>query len=140
MLHGQTLSHEFLKNRIVLQVDYGSIRHAEDASGSLAERNSPVDAQPAPPMRHLHASNPGHLCPNSGSALAPLRGVRHQEVTGTYRLKLRVSVPPTDHDDENQRFFRKELGGREVQVVVPAGDHTAPSLDLGPITIPVKQR
>ena len=31
MLHGQTLSHEFLKNRTVLQVDYGFIRHAGDA-------------------------------------------------------------------------------------------------------------
>ena len=61
-------------------------------------------------------------------------------MTGTYTLKLRVFVPSTDHDDENRRFFRKELGRREVQVVVPAGDHTAPSLDLGPITIPVKQR
>ena len=58
---------------------------------------------------------------------------------GTYTLKLRVSVPPTDHDDKNQRSFRKELGRREVQVVVPAGDHTASSLDLGRITIPVKQ-
>jgi hypothetical protein len=46
-------------------------------------------------------------------------------VSGTDTLKLRVSVPPTDHDDENQEFFRKELGRREVQVVVPAGDHTA---------------
>jgi hypothetical protein len=58
---------------------------------------------------------------------------------GTYTLKLRVSVPPTDHDDKNQRSFRKELGRREVQVVVPAGDHTASSVDLGPIIIPVKQ-
>ena len=31
MLHGQTLSHEFLKNRTVLQVDYGAIRRAGDA-------------------------------------------------------------------------------------------------------------
>ena len=59
-------------------------------------------------------------------------------MTGIYTLKLRVSVPPTDHDDGNHRFFLKEPGRPEVRVVVPAGDHTAPSLDLGPITIPVK--
>ena len=125
MLHGQTLSLEFLKNRIVFKIDCGSIRHVEDASSWLAGLNSLVDTQPATPLPRLNASNPGHPCPNSGSALVLLRGVRHQEVTGTETLKLRVSVPPTDHDDENQGFFRKELSRREVQVVVPAGDHTA---------------
>ena len=40
-------------------------------------------------------------------------------------MNLQISVPPTDHDDENQRFFRKELGRRKVQIVVPADDHTA---------------
>jgi hypothetical protein len=45
-------------------------------------------------------------------------------VTGTATLNLQISVPPTDHDDENQRFFRKELGRRKVQIVVPADDHT----------------
>ena len=107
MLHGQTLSLEFLKNRIVFEIDCGSIRHVEDASSWLAERNSPVNTQPAPPLRYRNASNPGHPCPNSGSALVLLSGVRHQEVTGTYTLKLRVSVPPTDHDDENQGFFER---------------------------------
>ena len=59
---------------------------------------------------------------------------------GTYTLQLRVSVPPTDTDDENERFFRRELGKREVPVVVPPGDFNDPPLDLGTITIPVKQR
>ncbi len=59
---------------------------------------------------------------------------------GTYRLTLCVSVPPTDYSDENQRFFRRELGKLEVPVVVPPGDFNDPPLDLGTITIPVKQR
>ncbi|MCW5557455.1 MAG: hypothetical protein KIT22_06455, partial [Verrucomicrobiae bacterium] len=59
---------------------------------------------------------------------------------GTYTLKLRIAVPPTDPDDENQRFFRPELGKLEVPVVVPAGDFNDPPLDLGTITIPVKER
>ena len=60
MLHGQTFSHEFLKNRIVFEIDYGSIRHAEDASSALAGLNSPVDAQPAPSPTHPNAANVGH--------------------------------------------------------------------------------
>lgn len=59
---------------------------------------------------------------------------------GTYLLQLRVSVPPTDPDDENESFYRRDLGKLEVPVVVPAGDFNDPPLDLGTITIPVKQR
>jgi len=59
---------------------------------------------------------------------------------GSYTLHLRVSVPPTDPDDEDQRFFRRELGKLELPVVVPAGDFDDPPMDLGTITIPVKQR
>ena len=60
MLHGQTLSHEFLKNRIVFEIDYGSIRHAEDAGSALAGLNSPVDAQPASAPTRLNLTIAGY--------------------------------------------------------------------------------
>ena len=72
--------------------------------------------------------------------IQPDGGFRLDDVpAGTYRLQLRVSVPPTDPDDENQRFFRHELGKLEVPVIVPPGDFNDPPVDLGAITIPVKQ-
>jgi len=73
--------------------------------------------------------------------IQPDGGFRLDDVpAGTYRLTLRVSVPPTDYSDENQLFFRRELGKLEVPVVVPPGDFNDPPLDLGTITFPVKQR
>jgi len=56
---------------------------------------------------------------------------------GSYTFQLRVSRPPTDPEDEDQRYFRPELGKLSVPVVVPQGDEP---LDLGTITIPVKAR
>ncbi|MBN8246548.1 MAG: hypothetical protein J0L84_03800, partial [Verrucomicrobia bacterium] len=54
---------------------------------------------------------------------------------GSYTLQLGVSRPPTDPDDEDQRFFRPPLGKLSVAVEVPEGEEP---LDLGTLTIPVK--
>jgi hypothetical protein len=58
---------------------------------------------------------------------------------GTYTLHLRVSEPPTDPDHGSEHDVPHELGKLAVPVVVPEGDFNDPPLDLGIITIPVKQ-
>ena len=58
---------------------------------------------------------------------------------GTYTLHLRVSEPPTDPDHGSEHDVPHELGKLAVPVVVPEGDFNDPPLDLGIITIPVKE-
>jgi hypothetical protein len=61
---------------------------------------------------------------------------------GTYLLKLRVSTPPKDvTSSDADSFFRPELGKLERPIVVPdsADPATTGPLDLGVLTIPVKQ-
>lgn len=61
---------------------------------------------------------------------------------GNYLLKLRVSTPPKDVTaSDADSFFRPELGELERTVVVPDSPDptTAGPLDLGVLTIPVKQ-
>ena len=61
---------------------------------------------------------------------------------GNYLLKLRVSTPPKDVSaSDAESFFRPELGRMERPIVVPDSPDpaTAGPLDLGVLTIPVKQ-
>jgi RNA polymerase sigma factor (sigma-70 family) len=74
--------------------------------------------------------------------IEPDGSFRTEDVTGgRYVLKVRVSVPPDDPKDREQQnsFFRPEMGVLELPMVVPDGDFNDPPLDLGTITIPVKK-
>ena len=58
---------------------------------------------------------------------------------GNYTLKIRLTVPPADSDENSQSWDRPELGKLEVPVVIPPGDLHDPPVDLGTIRIPVEQ-
>ncbi len=61
---------------------------------------------------------------------------------GNYLLKLRVSTPPKEVTaSDADSFFRPELGKLERPVVIPDSPDpaTASPLDLGVLTLPVKQ-
>lgn len=58
---------------------------------------------------------------------------------GDYTFSIRISAPPVG-DDPTQHIpeARPELGSLKIPVTVPAGDFNDPAIDLGTITIPVK--
>ncbi|MBN9690879.1 MAG: sigma-70 family RNA polymerase sigma factor [Verrucomicrobia bacterium] len=63
----------------------------------------------------------------------------HDVPGGSYMLKIRLTAPPKDSDEDGQAWDRPELGKLEVPVVIPAGSFNDPPVDLGTIRIPVQQ-